>query len=493
MNRNKLFILIFVVVLIFAAAFVYYDSRLINKIVQTAQEPQGTEALAVHPKEETTAVEPAPGNSQIPEGSPDPDLLTFSEAIEVRDNTAEYEMKLFLCQSSDEKTFIRMEYYLNGISVANEVDQGQLPELAGLFDNRTKEQGSKEANKIAQALLNPVFGQLYILIQGTQLEGYYQTVFYKIDLYDMSIKKIFSYPGLYGKMAFNKDYSLLAYSFEDPPVMSVYQEDTLVEVFDCKREEYIIKGNKLADFTKIGSNSLSDFLYDYEFDSWHSIGVLKLKQGVRLLKNPDMKPAFSEVLYHIQKNLLFNPDGSELKQSGSESAQIAAEISSENTQGSGTNETGGESDTAKTGSESSKNGDVTGVEPAKADSEPIKVLKDFYKYLSSEEDYDKAMQLLDDSFILRLSMLKQFGVKEINKRDIDSGYNEENVSMYSQLLKAAKFDVLQKETTKGTLSTVYYFQILGLNADSQVKQFMIAELKKFKNGWKIILIEDGSN
>ena len=266
------------------ALFIYYDKMLVNQNVQTGQEPQGTHTTDAGGRNlpDTTADETADNVS----AGPDTGVLGIDtgnaagnngqfvecEVVHVDGNTPEYEFRLELCEDAGGRTFIRMEYYLDGFSVVNELDDGKLTELAGIFEKRKQEDGKSKGFRIGQALLNPVMGQLYLLIHGIDLGEHVQASFYKINIRDLSIRKLFSYPALYGKMSFNADCSLLAYSFKDPAIMSFYQEDYLLDVYDCKNEEYLVRGNRDTGGKYIGSNSNPDILYDYEFIEWQSVG-----------------------------------------------------------------------------------------------------------------------------------------------------------------------------------------------------------------------------
>ena len=123
---------------------------------------------------------------------------------------------------------------------------------------------------------------------------------------------------------------------------------------------------------------------------------------------------------------------------------------------------------------------------------PESVIRNFYSYLDSVDDYAKAMLLLDDGFRLRMAMLKQFGIDEVLKSDIDAEYEDDNASIYSNLLKAAKLDsVTDSKISEDGSAKITYYHILALSGDSGVRQQMSAELKKTGKGWRIILIEDG--
>lgn len=422
-----------------------------------------------------------------------------SKPISVVGNTPEYEMQVTLCVADDLKPFIRIEYFMNGMSVVNELDEKQLPEIRGILGNTLSQQDDINTQSIQQLLLNPMHSQLYMLIDGKPASEGSQTSLYKINLSDMAVERLFSYPGIYGRMVFNKDYSLLAYSFMDSPHMSAYQEDSLLAVYDCKAEEYIIKANRDANMQLIGSNRSSDLLYDYELLSWNSLATLRLKQGTRRMTDLDKTPMETEVLYDIRENVLLNLDGSLLKQVA---GQDAADTDDSDDPGSSGIEAHKDDNTAENAGSSGGTKDISdkdgtakdGSQPGNqgADSEPVKVLKSFYSYLQSRDEYTKAMDLLDDEFKLRMAMLRQFGVQEISKSDIDAGYDQENVSLFSDLLKAAKLDTITKETkVEENAVVITYYHMFGISTDSQIRQPMSARIVRSQKVWEIVLIEDG--
>lgn len=503
MDRKKLVIIISAAVILVAAILLFLDAGRIGEVRQTAGETTGTQASAA-PEQSTTAGSQESGSTDADSTSAeiastqdsangsDAENLINREKVEVNYNTPEYDLGLELCEDSGKKTFIRMQYYQNGTTVVNELDDGELPELANLFESRAEKASGDKAFRIGQALLNPVHSQLYLLINGTPLDAYVQSSFYLVDLNDMSVKKLFSSPGKYGKMTFNKDYSMLAWSFGDPPVMSAHQEDNLLEIFDCAAGDFLVKGNVYTGGKRLGSNSDPKLLYDYEFVSWKSTTVLKLKQAVRPLSNPDGGLTQTDVLYDIKKNLLLNPDGSEQKLSGGEAANGTTDSGKPGTATGGAVSGNAASGNANSGSAVSGDREATGKadgdNPADAaESEPLKTLKAFYSYLGSLNNYAKAMNLLDDNFKLRLQLMKQFGAEELVKSDID----KENASLYSELLRTARFDSLSQEVTKDGVSSILYFQILEPSPGTEINQQMTATLKKTSKGWKITLIEDG--
>ncbi len=501
----KRMLLITAGVLIIAAAFMIWDAALLRNVAQTTRYSQSGSEYTITGN---TAADNTVGGmiginaediaAEGSEQSQEDDTRTIirSEPVPVTGNTPEYDMRITVYETSDLKTFLRMEYFLNGMSIEKELDEEQLPEITGILENTSSQQDDINTKQIQQSLLNPVYGQIYLLIHGGPAGEYSQTSFYRIELADKTVHKLFTYPGLYGKILFNRDFSLMAYSFDDPPVMSVYQEDKLLEVYDCKKGEYTVRGSKDQNGQYLGINHSKGYLYDYELVAWESLNVVRIKQGIREITNPDVEPVVSEVLYDVRKNMLMSPDGGEWKIApgfGEEAGDAETEGSGHQESSSDTQGENAEATDAGAGADADGNAAVD--QTVKNDptvSDPVLVLKTFYTYLQSEEDYDKALHLLGDEFKLRMAMLKQFGVPEISKSDIGAEYNQESVSLYKDLLKAAKLDTIAKETRidENTVIITYY-QNLGVSSDSQVRQLMSAKLVQVNKEYKIVLIEDG--
>lgn len=500
MKTRKSLIVFIIAVLMLAAAIIYFDTQLLDHVKQTTKQQENTEeAGAENPKpavqepaEENgeEAQEDVPGDDAGTDGTDaetDENLLIAGESVPVSYNTPEYDIEVELCENKEMKTFIRLKYYKDGASVGNEIDEEQIPELAGIFESRSEagegdssqqndagEQGTASEEdrpySIGQALLNPVHGQLYLMVNGARTDQYIQSSFYLVDLNDMSVKKLFSYPAKYGRMYFNRDFSMLAYSFSDPPKMKVYQEDSILEIFDCVNSEFVVRGSRRDGDSLIGKNSVPGYIYDYIFISWQAPGVVRLTRDARPADDTGAEPVRSELLYDVKADLLLNLDGTEL--------------SVEDIGASGDGQGTGENDTGDIGG--------SGTEEDQSDeSIPAAQLRLFYEYLGSIEDYPKAMNMLDENFVLKMGMLAQFGVSEIYKSDIDA--QEGNVAMYAELLRAAKFDSLVSvRMPDDSTAVVSYIHSLGLAPDSQLSQLMTARMIKKGESWVITLIEDGS-
>ncbi len=454
MGRNRFILAAAAVVLLAAAVFTYFSLSGNNTAVDQNQAPGPGTTVAADTAADSAGLEDSAsvaGTAVEEQAEPaavqEPEI-TKSEDIEVRYNSPEYDLKASLCEDSDKRTFVKLEYYLDGAGTIMEADSEKLPELNGIFDKRTE--AGTGIFKVKYAYLNSVLSKVYLQIAGASNAGYEETALYSLNLKDSSIKKLFSYPGKYSDMSFNKDFSLLGYSFDDPPHLSVFQESSLFEILDCKSDEFKVKGSRTASGKTAGAGRDPSFLYDYTFDSWQSNTAARLKQAIFQKKEPDGKPVGQgEVLYDVTKDEFLNPDGSPAANPSSEAPAKA-------------------------------------VPAVKGEAEVTKVLTDFYSYLASEKDYEKAMKLLDESFKLQLELLEQFGVTDIVKSDIDT----ENASMYSEILKAARLDSIVKAELSDNIYTVYYYQTISLNTDSQVRQALTAQLRKVKDNYKIMLIKD---
>lgn len=267
---------------------------------------------------------------------------------------------------------------------------------------------------------------------------------YVISLSDASTKKVFSRRGKFGDMSFSKDFKYLGYSYNDPRESSVLQEASLLEIIDCGSDDFVVKNTRTREDKKIASNMKPETVYDYTFVAWYSNNTVKVKQKPVL----DEKAAETDVLYDISRDLLLNLDGTVIS------------------------------------NEKNENAEETEKKPVESDAD--RVLKSFYTCLGSENDYSKAMELLDESFKIKLQIFKQFGISELTKSDISA----EDASFYSEMLRAASFDIIVSEDSKDGTVEIYYYQVMKLSADNQVRQPMSAQIKKTGSGWKITLLQD---
>ena len=446
MNRMKIIIPCIIILLLAAGAAIYFSMN--NNKADTGKDiaAPGVENTDTKQEDsplqenESTGLDTASVETEILQQIPEP-LKT--EEIKILNNSPEYELKMTLTEDSEKKTGLRLEYYYEGTGMVNTLDGKVLPEIEGIFEKRAENASESNTYMIEKAYLNTKLAKVYFVINGNGSNSMLQSDMYVISLSDAKTKKVFSNRGKYGGMTFSKDFRYLGYSYNDPPQSSVLQESSLLEIIDCNADDFVIKNSRTKD-GKIGSNMKPGMVYDYTFAAWYSNNAVKLKQKPVL----DEKAAEAEVLYDISRNLLLDKNGSVI---GIEKKTDAGE---------------------------------SGKPPA--ESAAVKVLKDFYTCLGSENDYQKAMELLDETFSIKLEIFKQFGISELTKSDIST----EDASFYSDMLKAASLDAIISEDSKDGTAKIYYYQIMELSTENQARQPMSAQIKKTENGWKITLLQD---
>jgi hypothetical protein len=280
MDRKRIILAAVAVVLLAAAVFTYISLSDNNTAVDKNQVLQQESTTAVDQTAaagtmETAGTETAEQTAGIATAGVE---VTRSEDIEVRYDSPEYDLKATLCEDSNKRTFVKLEYYLDGAGTTMEAESDKLPELDGIFEKREQAGTASGVFKVKYAYLNPGLSKAYLQIAGSTNTCFEETTLYSFNLKDFSIKKLFSNIGKYSDMKFNKDFSLLGYSFEDPPYMSVFQENSLFEILDCKSDEFKVKGSRTASGKIAGSDRDPAFVYDYTFASWQSNTVARLKQ-----------------------------------------------------------------------------------------------------------------------------------------------------------------------------------------------------------------------
>jgi len=449
MNRMKIITAFIIALLLIAGAAIYFSINNNNADLGKDIAAQGSENTETRPDEsllqQNDATESVTAAEETePPQTPEP---LKNEEIKILNNSAEYDLKMTLTEDSQKKTGLKLEYYYEGTGVTNTLDSTAIPEIDGIFEKRNENTSKSSTYMIEKAYLNTKLAKVYFIINGNGSSGMLQSDMYVVSLSDASAKKVFSRRGKYGGMSFSKNFKYLGYSYNDPMESSVLQESSLVEIIDCNSDDFVIKDSRTVEDKKIGSNIKPDMVYDYTFVAWYSNNTVKLKQKPVL----DEKAAETELLYDISRNLLLNLDGTV--------------ISNE------------------------KNEDAVETEKPPVESEAARVLKNFYTCLGSENDYPKAMELLDETFTIKLEIFKQFGINELTKSDISA----EDATFYSEMLKAASFDKIVNEDSKDGTAEIYYYQNMELSKDNQVRQPMSAQIKKTGNGWKIILLQDADD
>jgi hypothetical protein len=119
------------------------------------------------------------------------------------------------------------------------------------------------------------------------------------------------------------------------------------------------------------------------------------------------------------------------------------------------------------------------------ESEPVKALRKFYEYASSDILYKKAYDMLDENFFIRLGLFKQLGITEVEKADM----SVEKFPQYSSLFKTAYLKSIQKEDTIKNNSTILYTHSYTLgDEEEEVIQTLVVTLKKIKSNWVLTSI-----
>ncbi|MCX7841606.1 MAG: hypothetical protein N2489_00840 [Clostridia bacterium] len=372
------------------------------------------------------------------------DLVIKNEAVDVLNNSPEFDMKVLLSKLSSGKTVLRLEYYLDGISSAKEYSQEDIPELAGLFEKREGKSGSMEF-KVMPASLNTKKSKVYFAITGKAYGEETETSFYVVNLKDKAIKRLFQEKGRFSEFKLSKNQEYVAFSFYDSASSSMYQENSLLQIVSCENDLFLISGSRNTKGERIGNNEDSSLIWDYEMLGWSSGNVLKLKETAAPKSGGGEKKS-SEVLYDVAKNVFLNPDGSirNLKDMG-----------------------------APQGNKTQK------------ESEAVKVLRNFYLLLAADK-YKDAYDLLDDEF--QLNAFKVFGLTKLSKSDIDV----ESFAMYGSIFKAARLESILEEKTDGSLASIYFYQAYALKDADDARQPLVAALRKTDKGWKLVALDDGN-
>ena len=384
-----------------------------------------------------------------------------AEDIKIQNNSPEYDLRMSLEEGNGGRIAIRMAYYYNGSGTEIYIEDSAVPEIREIFRNRAESKSKDGVYIIENAWLNIKLGKVYFLVNGDGNSGYVKTDMYVVTLdNDAAVNKIFSSRGKYGAVFFSKDYRYLGYSYNYPPESSVLQETTLFEAIDCNTDQLIIKDSRIKG-VKIGLNINKDTVYDYSFKEWHTANRVKLLQK----PVPDTEKKEMEVLYDISTDIMYNKDGTKIEEIKKPAeTQSSQETDKGNTHAVATDKNNS-SDEGKTA---------------------LSVLKEFYGFLGSESEYEKAMELLDETFVIRLIIFKQFGIDELTKKDISA----EDAAFYSDMLKAASFDSIVAEESENEISAIYYYQSMELSPGNAIKQPMSAMMKKTGKGWRITLLQD---
>jgi hypothetical protein len=397
-------------------------------------------------------VEAAPAEKNISPGgtdlksqisSPSVNEIVKSESIPVTNNQDEINMEVLLYENSLNETFLKLEYEDEGKAVKKELSYGNIPELKDMFEKRETVKGSKKGNRISKVYLNTKYKKAYITVEGNPSEKGIDTAVYVYSLKDFYLIKLAAEVGQFTDTVFSGDQEYIAFSY----TQGKESKGSFLQVFSCKTDKFKVYRNRYESKFHIGDTV--DGSCFYEFVNWQTENILELNEipysagtGEVLTGNGKQRTVY----YNVEKNAFVNPDGSELQNTASK-------------QGEGT----------KTG----------------LGNQPAELIEAFYRYLSAEQ-YKKAYDLLDDSFTF--NAFKGLGIPGFKKSSI----KEEEFPFYTSVLKMTRFGGTVAEKTEGNESKVYFYIVLPSGKGSEVRQPLIAGLKKSGNLWKIVSVIDGN-
>lgn len=438
MGKKRIILLVsLIIIAIISASFILsgkQDSKTSSKLSDSPKVNSTTEAAA--------AVDDAATETDKAPVTKTEETITNSEDIQVNNNSLEYDIKASLYEKSTGETFLRLEYYNGGNSVVKELGTDKIPEIKGVFQSGAKIQG-KPGQRVKAVYLNSRYSKAYILVEGKTRKDDVETFLYSFNLKDFVLKKLYSDYGSYSELLFNKDFKYLAFSYTS----EIMSRTSYLQMIKCENDEVLVDKNKRGSAVLLGNRKSDGTKFTYSIISWQTGNIAKLKETASGGTSAGAEKQ-TEVFYDIEKNMFVNSDGSPVNEKAAQS---------------------------------------------KAESGPVKALKSFYELMSASgmstsEQFEKAYNLLEDGFTIKLTMLKQFGIDELGKKDMDLS----NFTLYSSLFKAAKIENIVEEKTVGNLSTIYYFQSLSLGEGEPVRQPLAAVMKKTDKGWRALSLSEGN-
>lgn len=393
------------------------------------------------------------------------------ENVPVYNNSPVYDLKVKLQENTQGQVYLVLEYFSEGVGISKKINEEHIPEIKYIFKKRSSSSPDAGEGKkgycVKAAYLNPKYSKVYFMIEGKSFEKEASEMsIYSYDFNSSSTEKIFSAVGVYTGLHFTNDFEYMGFSYCDLPVSSVFQEESLLQILNCKTNRFIVKNSRHLNGKTIGKNRAPELVYSYTFLSWESKTVARLKEKALTRdcsKLKEKQVTEKEVLYDIQKDLFLNTDGSVIPVKGIKEDSKTTTVKID--------------ERAETKDDVEKEG-VSAQE----------VLKAFYRYLSSADlkQYKNAMNLLDDNFTLKMEIFRQFGISEVRKNDIDP----DSVSVYKDILKSAKLKNITNSENSGDICTIDYVQGFSMGEGVEYTQMMTAKLKRNKSGWKILLISE---
>jgi len=440
-KKFKITLIIAAAALIAAISILIYNAGTYNNLVSTRGSPKsvsdardGAGPASDSPSstgQSSTQGEAAP--------APEPDTALEKKDIDVLNNSLQYDLKATLFENNRKETYLKFDYYNDGLNVSREFDAQSIPELSGVFEKSRELPAGSKGYAIRPVYLDGKYSKAYFIFEGAPDGNETGTAVYSFDLKKIAINRLFAETGLFSDLSFTKDGRYAAFGYTSAKAKGV----SFLQVVDCKEDLLAVSKNLNIKGKPIGQAAGLKQTGGYSFVSWNTNSVAKLK-GVFRDANSGT-PVQKDMFYDIENDAFLNPDGTPLS--------------------------------AGTGAKGRD------TQQAAKDSEPVKALKSFYAYLSSGQ-YDKAYDLLDDRF--RLNVLKQFGIDELSKSDI----NVQEFSQYGVFLRAAKIKNIVGEKTEGNTSHIYYYQALSLDDGDKVQPIAVT-MNKSAKGWRIAAVNDG--
>lgn len=368
------------------------------------------------------------------------DEIVKSEEVPVINNRREINIKALLYRNSSKETLLKLEYEEEGRTVKEELGYSGIPELKDMFEKR---EAVKKGNRISKVYLNTKYKKAYISVEGNPGDKGIDTAVYVYNLKDHFLIKLAAEVGLFTDTAFSEDQEYIAFSYTN----GNDSVSSFLQVFSCKTDKFKVYRNRYESKFNIGDNV--DRKCFYEFLNWQTDRVLKLNEIPYTVGTDGVLTGNGKkqsVYYNIDKNIFVNSDGSLLQ------------------------------------NPASKKGDVT---KSSSESKPEELIEAFYRYLTAEQ-YKNAYDLLDDSFTF--NAFKGLGIPGFKK----SAIKEEEFPFYTSVLKMTRYDSTVAVKTEGSISKVYFCIVLSTGKGLEVKQPLIAGLKKSGNSWKITSVVDGN-
>lgn len=383
-----------------------------------------------------------------------------SEELPVKNNTPEFDVKAELRWDAKGSAKIYLLYYIDGGSQEREIESTDIPELAAFSGSAGIETAKTSENTVIGIYLNAANSKLYFFIEG--INGVAPLAVYACSLKKNQVKMLFADTDIFMPVEpyFSKDGKYMAFNFRKKGQL----DPTSIYTSACDNDtRFQMDGKPLFQGGKTeAAGSVSAKVNDYNFISWQSASVMKIRH----------------IAYQLQSDMT--------TVSGQNNKEVIFDIESMAFVNSGTGENNGPDDTQNADDKAANSSGAkqeSGNAP-QAESSAMKTLRQFYTCLADSR-YTDAMDMLDEDFKLQMKMFRQFGIAEVTKRDLDvrEAGKEENFS-YVALLKSSKIEKTVAEETRGNISVISYFQTMSAGEGEPVRIPLSASLKNYEGVWK---------